>query len=400
MKRIILLIIVFLTCRFGAVCCDCGRGRISVKDFNSNYWIFIGTLLSEKRSNNHSYRKCIYKVITAFKGVVQGDTIQISDEENIGACGLGKLTIGVDYQIYARGNEEKWTSICLGNSRAPIFILPRDSTAINNLNAGRSRGSIDDTVNATFHTDSLFLETLIPKVQKNVTQKFYDKDGKIAAEGRYNNGLPDGLWRYYERGELVEYGKYLKGKKDSLWVQQYGTSKEIEEFKNGEYTFRQTTFDHGKIYSKTEPTGDGKKWISSMYHDNGRPRFIAYANPPKRNDKGRLKNPVWDGPYKTFNKAGIVLDEGLHENGLNIGHWKYYYEDGKLRMEGNYIEGKKSGIWKIYYSNKKIKAIGAYEKGEKSGEWKYHNMNGKEILPNPKLIEKDEDWFTYTGVKK
>lgn len=398
-KRSVLFVILLVSYLY-AVCCDCGRGRISVKDFNSNDWIFIGTLLRENTSNQHTHRNCIYKIITAYKGAVEGDTIQICDAEDVGACGLGKLTIGADYLIYASGNSEKWTSRCLGNSRVPIFILPRDSTAINNLITGRYRGGMDDTINNTFHTDNQFLNTHIPKVSKNTMQKFYDKDGKISAEGRYKDGLPDGLWQYYEHGELVEYGKYLNGKKDSLWVRQYGTSKDIEEYKDGEYTYRHTTFYDGNVYSKKEPVSDGKKWICSMYHDNGRPRYIAYTNPPKRNEEGRLKDPVWDGPYKTFNKAGVVLDEGLHENGFRIGHWKYYYEDGKLRMEGDYIDGKKSGTWKIYYPDKKIKAIGEYKSDEKVGEWRYYNVKGKEIPPNPELIQEDEDWFTYTGVKR
>ncbi|MBZ0098884.1 MAG: toxin-antitoxin system YwqK family antitoxin [Taibaiella sp.] len=400
MKRTITLFTAVLISCIDAISCDCGRGIISVNIFNSNDWIFIGTLIKEERFNTFPHRKCTYKVVTAYKGVKQGDTVEIHDAENVGACGLGRLTIGGDYLMYARGETLKFTSSCQENSRVPILILPRDSIAIKNIQTGRWRGAIDDTTNTIFHGDTLFLSAHILKVPNNALQKFYDKNGKLSAEGRYKNGVPVGLWRYYEHGKLVEYGKYSKGKKDSLWARQHGTSKYIEEFIDGEYSHKEITFFDGKIYSKKEPVANGKKWISSVFHDNGKPRFIAYANPPERNDKGRLKEPVWDGPFKTFNKAGIVLDEGLHENGFSVGHWKYYYEDGKLRMEGDYIEGKKSGLWKIYHSNKKIKAIGLYEKDEKIGEWKHYDINGKEIPPNPDYIKEDEDWFTYSGVKK
>ena len=380
--------------------CDCGRGAISVKDFNSSDWIFIGTLLSERKTHSQFQRVCTYKVITAYKGVAPEDTIQVYDSEDVGSCGLGSLTIGGDYLMYASGNAEKWTSRCLGNSRVPLFILPRDSMAISHIRAVTYRGGIDDTVNTTFHTDTLFLSAHISKVRTNSFQKFKDRNGTISAEGRYNQRVQDGFWRYYEQGELVEYGRYLNGKKDSLWVRQYGTSKDIEEFRDGEFTYRQTTFYDGKIDSKSEPSVDGKKWIEYKYHDNGRPRYIANANPPERNEKGRLKNPVWDGPFKSFNEAGIVLDEGQHKSGLSVGHWKYFYENGKPRMEGDYVEGKKSGTWKIYYPGKKIKATGTYENGEKVGEWKYYNLKGEPIAPDPELIKDDEDWFTYTGVKK
>ena len=68
-------------------------------------------------------------------------------------------------------------------------------------------------------------------------------------------------------------------------------------------------------------------------------------------------------------------------------------------MEGSYLNGEKDGIWKIYYPNKKIKATGQYKSGKKEGVWKYYDKSGQEIPPDPKLIEEDEDWFTYSGVK-
>ncbi len=403
MKRTITLITFFLIGCIDAISCDCGRGVISVKVFNSNDWIFIGTLLSEEQVSTYPHRKCTYKIVTAYKGVRQGDTIEIYDAENVGACGLGRLTIGASYLMYARGNDLKWTSSCQENSRVPILVLPRDSIAINNIKTSRWRGEIDDTINTVFHGDTLFLTSHVPKVKNNSFQKFYDRDGKLSAEGRYKNGLSEGLWRYYERGELVEYGRYTNGKKDSLWVMPGG---DIEEYKAGEFTYRQTSFVDGRLWGKTEPIEDGEKWIEYQYHDSSQPRFIAYANPPKRNDKGRLQAPVWDGPFKMFNKSGIVLQEGNKENGVEKGHWKYYYEDGKLRMEGSYIQlkeendflrGYKNGPWKIYYPNGRIKAVGEYKSGEKIGVWKFYDENGKEVPPDPKLIEEDEDWFTYSG---
>ena len=341
-----------------------------------------------------------YTVTRAYRGVNTGDTILISDKYDVGACGLGKLTVGGEYLIYGREvNSEKFTSSCVGNSRVPILILPRDSATVNRMRSHPNYGSLDDTVHTTFHADTLFLSGHLLKSHKKGKQKFYDKDGKLSAEGIYENGLPEGTWRYYDAGKLKESGNYLDGKKDSMWVHHYETWVDITEFRNGEFTFRQTSYSNGNIYKKEGPVGDGKKWISSVYHENGKPRYIAYSDPPKRNNEGKLERPVWNGPLKTFNKAGVMLDEGVLEKGLHAGHWKYYYEDGKLRMEGEFTEGKKTGIWKIYYPNKRIKASGTYDKGDKLLDWKYFDELGAQVSPNPALIKEDEDWFTYTGVK-
>jgi len=185
-----------------------------------------------------------------------------------------------------------------------------------------------------------------------------------------------------------------------MWVEPF--SKEmvyIREYRAGEFTCRERVYYDEKISSKTEPVEKGDKWIRYDYHSNGQARFIGYANPPVKGKYGNLETPVFDGPFKMFNKSGIVLQEGIHKNGMEVGKWRYYYESGKLRMEGLYIDGKKTGLWKIYYPNKKIKAAGEYKDGEKIGTWNYFDKNGKVVLADPKLIEEDEDWFTYSGVK-
>lgn len=392
-KNIAFIIIVLISC-FDAVGCDCWRGRITVKDFNSYDWIFVGTLVSESRSEQRQYsRTATYKIIKAYKGVSTEDTVRVSDAESIGACGLGRLAIGGDYLIYARGNEEKWTSNCTGSTAAPShFELP-------------------DSARTYFQADTLFLQNHVSKIQNGTSQKFYDEVGKISAEGVYKAGLPEGRWKYFERGEFDSEGKYSMGKKDSWWIEQ-GFKKgavEIVEFKAGEFTYKNTSIVDGIVTSKTEPIGDGQKWIKYNYYDNGQVRYIAYANPPRKDKRGRLRDAQYDGPFKLFNRTGVVLEEGNFENGAETGHWKYYYENGKLRMEGDYIQlrehdyfalGQKSGLWKIYYQTGKTKAVGNYTSNEKVGVWQYFDKNGKVISTDPKLIEDDEDPFTYSGYKK
>src|SRR5690349_3675363 len=99
-----------------ALCCSCfGKYRMTVNDYNSSDWIFVGTLISERRTESTDYqdgREAIYKVVKAYKGLSTGDTVSVFDAEDSGACGLGRLRSGRDYLIYASGNEKKFTSDC------------------------------------------------------------------------------------------------------------------------------------------------------------------------------------------------------------------------------------------------------------------------------------------------
>ncbi len=49
-------------------------------------------------------------------------------------------------------------------------------------------------------------------------QNFYD-NGTLQNEGRMKDGLPDGVWKYYDPyGKLNQYGVYVLGKRDARWL--------------------------------------------------------------------------------------------------------------------------------------------------------------------------------------
>jgi antitoxin component YwqK of YwqJK toxin-antitoxin module len=46
----------------------------------------------------------------------------------------------------------------------------------------------------------------------------YHKNGNLASEGNYNNGLEDGLWKdYHENGQIASEGNYLNGNEIGEW---------------------------------------------------------------------------------------------------------------------------------------------------------------------------------------
>jgi antitoxin component YwqK of YwqJK toxin-antitoxin module len=404
MTRALLTVTIVLLTIVKGLCCQCyGIDKISAEDYNSYDWIFIGRLIGQERLNtreNRHGRAAVYIVSTSYKGVRVNDTVRVYDSEDIASCGLGRLTIGGDYLVYAVGRKLKITSACTRTTLIPKYSWPKDSAMVIKLRNSGSSNGLSDVALRPFSADTAFLNKHILAVRKTLVQKFYDLDGKISAEGRYQNGLPEGFWKYYKGGKVVSKGKYINGDKDSLWVEPFSDkSVYIREYRAGEFTHKERFYFGGKLSSKTEPVGDGKKWVRYDYHSNGKLRYIDYCNPPKRDSLQRLEEPKSDGIFKMFNRKGIVLQEGLNRNGASVGHWKYYYESGKLRMEGDYIAAEKAGTWKIYYPGGQIKASGDYQGKEKTKSWKYYDGDGKELAPDPQLIKEDEDWFTYSGVK-
>jgi antitoxin component YwqK of YwqJK toxin-antitoxin module len=50
------------------------------------------------------------------------------------------------------------------------------------------------------------------------TKNYYD-NGTLQSEGTMKNGLPDGIWKYYDPfGKLNHVGEYVLGKRNGRWL--------------------------------------------------------------------------------------------------------------------------------------------------------------------------------------
>lgn len=76
------------------------------------------------------------------------------------------------------------------------------------------------------HTDHYEIRQLYTKWEADdslgrmngYVQNFYD-NGTLQSEGNMKNGLPDGVWKYYDPyGKLNQYGVYVLGKRDARWL--------------------------------------------------------------------------------------------------------------------------------------------------------------------------------------
>lgn len=76
------------------------------------------------------------------------------------------------------------------------------------------------------HTDHYEVRQLYTRWEANdslnrmngLVRNFYD-NGTLQSEGYMKNGLPDGVWKYFDPyGKLNQYGVYILGKRDARWL--------------------------------------------------------------------------------------------------------------------------------------------------------------------------------------
>jgi antitoxin component YwqK of YwqJK toxin-antitoxin module len=97
--------------------------------------------------------------------------------------------------------------------------------------------------------------------------------------------------------------------------------------------------------------------IYKEYYSNGKLNFEqTYGTTP--NTYGKLY-----GPFKNYNTRGILISEGIYEDGLISGYFNEYYDSGAIRLETYYRNGKISGPMTTYYENGNIhiKSTHTYE---------------------------------------
>lgn len=267
--------------------------------------------------------------------------------------------------------------------------------------------------------------------------KFYDKSGKVIAEGKEEKGKLN-YRGHYDTGEIYVNGEYVKGKKDGVWKyytklgvptleESYkdgelfqvrrlftsGTTKELTRYKDGvKEGAYESYFYNGKVnatgwYSKGEPNGywhyyraDGTKSSSSYYilgtrygpqldyslsgklsseivaDIDGRDiRCMYYDTAGKVNDD--IDFSTTTGELAVHHQNGKLLSSSHYKNDWAHGKFTWYYFNGSLKAEGNYEHNLKNGKFLGYFLNGKQEYEGAYLDGEKDGVWKYYYVSGK-----------------------
>jgi len=210
---------------------------------------------------------------------------------------------------------------------------------------------------------------------------------------------PDGKWKEYYDGKLIESGFYKNNMKQGLWQQYF----------------------ERRVLTKVNYIDDKREGWAEYYHSNGQlSKRIYYKNDEPYNflyisydengcmeDSGYVKN-AFEGEFKHFN-YGFLEEIRHYNNGLLNGEWRKYACEGyisqkmmdemqltkkelkrmkqlgcsnmvvELEIVGFYKEGEKEGEWLFYHPNGQIKIKGNFSQGQEQGEWKTFDESGKLI---------------------
>lgn len=296
---------------------------------------------------------------------------------------------------------------------------------------------------------SIFAFSQGDEIDPNGYNVFYFDNGKIASEGYFKNGLPEGVWKsYHPNGELKSIGNKLAGKSDSLWkfYDQTGMLLSTFEYANDMKNGCATRFDSlGNIAKETYYVDDIKQGEEQWFFPDGKLKKSILFNDGKE-----------DGLALEFNEEGIIVSQEefkngylrnkeefnqLDENGEKTGTWRTYFPNGEIATEINYKGGKKDGtakvfdengklidintmvgdsvasdpggvviidLYKEYHSNGKVKLMGGLNKGMRSGIFREFDNQGnlvqgyiyvKDTLVSEGFIKSggifDGEWVTY-----
>jgi antitoxin component YwqK of YwqJK toxin-antitoxin module len=201
--------------------------------------------------------------------------------------------------------------------------------------------------------------------------KDYYPDGKVKAEGNYDNGKQVGEWKYYhQNGRIEQAGRFSKqGKLEGTWKWYYetGTLAREEHYRNG--------LKDGLL---TENDESGKTIEEGEYVDG-------------------LEDGSW------FEQLGDSYMRGHYQDGKRTGVWVHYYlfregerTDSVVSFRGNFIEDNPDGKHVYYWESGQVKDEGMYVMGKKEGEWYKYNSDGTLFLI---ITYKNGTEVRYDGVK-
>jgi len=278
------------------------------------------------------------------------------------------LTMLYDNGAIVKSRVEDEPDIEIVNRYDSSGILIYSGPYRNNVPVGVHREYGDDgkVSNAFIYNDNgLLLSEGIVDESGNLNGKWKDyySDGRIKAEGAYNDNRRTGLWKFYNSSSKVEQtGSFNNGRPDGLWQWYYNDGSILREeeyfqgFRDGSYT----------EYSK-----DGNVIVTGQYSDGERNGFWKFT-------------------------SGDYTEEGNYIIGLKDGQWKSYYPDGTLKYKGNYVQGNPDKQHIYYYESGRVKEVQYYQMGIRQRTWKKYDEEGNTILT---ITYKDDVEVSINGIK-
>ncbi len=218
------------------------------------------------------------------------------------------------------------------------------------------------------------IEPLAPERGRETRETTY-ADGTPWARVELENGLPDGIWKTWNRdGSPKSEGAYLAGRRTGPW---------------------RTWHPDGKPLSRGRYENGRQVGLWEYWFESGRP-----AN------RGTYRDGHLVGTWETwFGNGELRSSADFDENGLQHGVSRLFAEDGHPREEVRFEHGVPTRQ-RYYHPGGARLAEGALSGGAREGRWRFwnhdgtfnerlsgHYENGAKVAPLGETLEEDEEPF-------
>ncbi len=209
-------------------------------------------------------------------------------------------------------------------------------------------GKLHGTWNITSKAGHKVIEWQIDRGVRHGRACWYHPNGKPRQEGRYNHGVPVGLFHEWDpSGTLIRSVTYLDGRPLTRKIHWHNRN--------------QKAYEGTVLPGRDVPKLVFDWWNTSVTSD------LATTTLPEQ------KHGRWTAWYPN----GQTKVEGQYCRGVPVGKFAWWYENGQKQADGQYVNGLRTGIWVTWHQNGLKESFGEYAGGVIVGKSRRWDPNGK-----------------------
>jgi antitoxin component YwqK of YwqJK toxin-antitoxin module len=242
-------------------------------------------------------------------------------------------------------------------------------------------------------------------------RQYKNKPSVLYYKGYYSNGIPSGIWEFYDQegnvmskvdhiqdttinevqffyreGGLMAKGQFVGSQKEGKWSRvKNGTwtlfhpNQQISTVENYKMGIREGDV---KIYSAQGVLVVDEHYVNGEKHG----LCIEWTESGKKIKEQNFQFGTQNGDYVSYYESGSIREKGTYTNGRYDKVWRFYHDGGRDQVIIHYEMGEI--VKKIYinmdveefYESGVPKVFCSYEKGKKQGPFKeYHDVGHFEV---------------------
>lgn len=95
------------------------------------------------------------------------------------------------------------------------------------------------------------------------------------------------------------------------------------------------------------------------------------------------------GPYTITDSTGLLMEQGILDQGIPHGTRELFYPDGTVKIRERYKAGELDDLYEYYFSNGKIELQGYYVDGAMYGQWRGYTEDGA-LFEEVTMVDNEE----------